>query len=82
MIAEANSDTEAQILVQLKESSILTYEFPMEEGKTEEAWMRNLAPFAVVGSNTVIVVSPVESSPVQSSPVQSSPVQSSPVRQR
>jgi len=44
-----------KILVQLKESSILTYEFPMEEGKTEEAWMRNLAPFAVVGSNTVIV---------------------------
>ena len=27
------------------------------KGKTDEAWMRNLVPFAVVGSNSIIEVS-------------------------
>ena len=45
-----------QILAQLKEQGISTYEFPQEEAKTEEIWMRGLVPFAVVGSNTIIQV--------------------------
>ena len=45
-----------QILAQLKEQGISTYEFPQEEAKTEESWMRGLVPFAVVGSNTIIQV--------------------------
>ena len=45
-----------QILTQLKEQGISTYEFPQEEAKTEESWMRGLVPFAVVGSNTIIQV--------------------------
>ena len=42
--------------MQLKENNIVIYEFPVEEGKTEESWMRNLVPFALVGSNSIIQV--------------------------
>jgi len=43
-----------KIMAQLREEKISVYEFPSDEGKTDEAWMRNLVPFAVVGSNTII----------------------------
>jgi len=43
-----------KIMAQLREEKISVYEFPSDEGKTDEAWMRNLVPFAVVGSNSII----------------------------
>ena len=43
-----------KILLQLKKHEIQIYDFPVSELETENHWMRERLPFAVVGSNTVI----------------------------
>ena len=45
----------SQILLQLEKHEIHIYDFPASEVEPEHHWMRGRLPFAVVGSNTMVM---------------------------
>ena len=53
---EFSNASDFQILAQLEEHGISTYKFAFTPGNSKDKWMCDLAPFAVVGSNTIIQV--------------------------
>ena len=45
----------SKILLQLEKYEIHIYDFPASELEPEHHWMRGRLPFAVVGSNTIVM---------------------------
>ena len=53
---DRSNTSDFQIRAQLEEHGISTYKFAFTPENSTDNWMCDLAPFAVVGSNTIIQV--------------------------